>query len=262
MVDLFGLAGRGALVVGGGFGMGRASADLLARAGAAVAVLDVQQERAEAAAARIAEQGGRSLAIVADVLDRGQVDAAVQQVAEGLGSLDVVVNIVGAANWAPLTEMSDEQWDEDLSRNLRYFFHVGRAFARLPNQRPRGRAIVNIASIAGITAAADHAAYGAGKAALIALTRTMAVEWGPKGIRVNSIAPGTIETDSHRVPPEARTARAAAIPLGRVGEQEDIARVVLFLASDLAGYMTGQTLVVDGGILCRTPLPLVAAPQR
>src|SRR5262249_36538917 len=131
-----------------------------------------------------------------------------------------------------------------------------------PNQNPSGRAVVNISSIAGITAAADHGAYGAAKAALVSLTRTMAVEWGPLGIRVNSIAPGTIATDAHTISQDLRAFRSSAIPLRRVGEQDDIGKAVLFLASDLASYVTGQTLTVDGGILCRTPLPGVEAANQ
>jgi NAD(P)-dependent dehydrogenase (short-subunit alcohol dehydrogenase family) len=253
--SLFGLAGKGALVVGGGRGIGLASAQLLSAAGASVAILDVDTARAQTVSNRFTELGRRSVAITADVLDGDQVQNAVRTAASELGRLDVLVHVVGMAVWAPLTEMRPDDFDLDLTRNMRYVVRSSAEFARLPGQATKGRAIVNIASIAGITASVNHGAYGAAKAALMSLTKTMAVEWGPLGIRVNSIAPGTIATDGHVVEPSVAALRSRAIPLRRVGVQEDIGKAVLFLASDLAGYVTGQTLVVDGGILCRTPLP-------
>jgi 3-oxoacyl-[acyl-carrier protein] reductase len=183
-------------------------------------------------------------------------ERSVQRANEALGSLEILVNIVGGAAFLPLVEMTPELWDFDMLRNTRYVLQAGAEFARLPGQRPEGRAIVNITSIAAFNANEEKAAYGAAKAALVSLTKTMAAEWAPLGIRANAIAPGSMSTDGFRIPAEIERARSQAIPLGREGTQDDVANVVLFLASDLASYVTGQTILCEGGILVKTPLPL------
>jgi NAD(P)-dependent dehydrogenase (short-subunit alcohol dehydrogenase family) len=253
--ELFGLRGRNALVVGGGFGIGRVTAEQLAAAGMNVAVLDREAERAEAVAGAIKQRGVAAVPIVADVIEQAAAEESVARAAETLQGLDVLVNVVGLAVRAFLLEMTEEEFDLDLSRNLRYQFRFGRAFARQRGSRDGGRAIVNVASIGGLHAAPGIPAYGAAKAALISLTKTMAVEWAPLSIRVNGIAPGSIVTDRYKGTPELNAQRAATIPLGRLGAQEEIARAVLFLASDLASYVTGHILVVDGGATSRSPLP-------
>jgi NAD(P)-dependent dehydrogenase (short-subunit alcohol dehydrogenase family) len=248
------LTDRKALVVGGGLGIGRAIVEILAESGANVAVLDREADRAENVSASVTKAGRKSLAIVEDVTKQGAAERGVAAAASAFGGLDLLVNVVGFAARSPLAEMSDELFDLDLSRNLRYFFRFGREFAKLP--RPEGpRAIVNIASIGGVQAAPGIGAYGASKAGLIALTKTEAVEWGSLGIRVNAIAPGSIITDRYQGAPELNERRAKAIPLGRLGQQTEIAKAVLFLASDLASYVTGHTLIVDGGITCRSANP-------
>jgi 3-oxoacyl-[acyl-carrier protein] reductase len=253
--DLLQLRERSALVVGGGLGIGKATVDLLAAAGMKVAVLDRERERAEAVAAGVCGRGGVAIAITADILDAASAASSVDRAGEELGGLDVLVNVVGLAVRSTLLEMSEEEFDLDLSRNLRYQFRFGRAFARQRGSSGGGRTIVNIASVGGLNASPGLAAYGASKAALISLTKTMAAEWAPLDIRVNSIAPGSIITDRFQGTPELNAARAAAIPLGRLGDQAEIAKVVLFLASDLASYVTGHTLVVDGGVTSLSALP-------
>lgn len=256
MDDLFRLAGKNAVVIGGGLGIGRASAELLSGAGAAVAIVDVEQDRADAVAAALTSGGAKAAGICADVLDREVGPAAVIEAAERLGGLDVMVNVVGRSTYAPLIEMTDEHFELDLDRNMGYVRRLCRSFARRLVRDAHGGAIVNIASVAGLLGAPGNAGYGAAKAALISLTRSMAAEWAEYGIRVNCVAPGSIATDhwvSSRgagAEDEARH-RVMAIPMARMGDQREVAKAVLFLASDMASYVTGETLVVDGGRLAR-----------
>jgi NAD(P)-dependent dehydrogenase (short-subunit alcohol dehydrogenase family) len=252
MEDVFKLEGKKAVIVGGGLGIGRASAELLAGAGAAVAIVDVERERADGVAEAIAGGGVTAVGLTADVLDREGGPAAIDDAADRLGGLDVLVTVVGRSTYAPLIDMTDEHFDLDLSRNMGYVRRVCRAFARRVVREGHGGAIVIIASVAGLFGAPGNAGYGAAKAALISLGRSMALEWAQYGIRVNCIAPGSIATDhwvtSRGEGAQAEAAeRAAGVPMKRMGDQEEIAKAVLFLASDMASYVTGETLVVDGG---------------
>jgi NAD(P)-dependent dehydrogenase (short-subunit alcohol dehydrogenase family) len=254
--DLFGLAGKSAVIVGGGLGIGRASAEILARVGAAIAVVDVDPERARAVATNIEERGGRALSVVADVLDPVQGSGAIEEAASGLGGLDILVNVVGRSRYSPILDLSEDSFTEDLARNMGYVFRGCKTFAGLLDRSGRDGVIVNIASVAGLLGAPGNAGYGAAKAALISLTRSMAVEWAPRGVRVNCVAPGIIATDhwlASRGEGAAAEAerRSAAIPMGRLGDQWEVAKAVLFLASDLSSYVTGETLVLDGGRMVR-----------
>lgn len=247
LVRLFGLAGKKALIVGGGLGMGRESARLLALAGASLAIVDIEEGRAQAVAAEIVSRGGQAVPIVADALDRTQVEGVLRRVVRELGDLDLLVTIVGMPTVTPLIAMTDDAFETDLTRNLRYVFWWARGFAQLLDELHHGGVIVSVASVSGLQASPNRGAYGAAKAGLISLTKTMAVEWGGRGIRVNSVAPGATTTDRVQRPPDVNARLSEFIPLGRPGDQTDIAKAVLFLASDLSGYITGQTLVVDGG---------------
>jgi 2-deoxy-D-gluconate 3-dehydrogenase len=247
-LDLFGLEGKKALVIGGGQGMGESSARLLAQAGCDVAIVDVLADRAERVAGVVRELGRKGAAIVADVLtDAGAVHAAAEAERQ-MGQVDVLVTIVGQALFTPIVDMSPDDWDYDQRRNMRYFFVVGREIAKSMIARGAGGSMVCIASTDGIQAAPFHASYGAAKAGLIQLVKTMAVEWAVHGIRVNAIAPGSIATP--RLPDsEAHRAamKASLVPMERSGTTDDIAKAVLFLASDMSNYTTGHTLLVDGG---------------
>jgi NAD(P)-dependent dehydrogenase (short-subunit alcohol dehydrogenase family) len=256
--DLFGLTGKRAVIVGGGLGIGRASAQILAKVGAAIAVVDVDAERARAVAEDIERRGGRAIPIVADVLDPAQGSRAIEEAASGLNGLDILVNVVGRSRYSPILELSDNSFAEDLARNMGYVFRGCKAFAGLLDRLGNGGAIVNIASVAGLLGAPGNAGYGAAKAALISLTRSMAVEWAPRGVRVNCVAPGIIATDHWlasrgAAAQEEAERRSAAIPMGRLGDQSEVAKVVLFLASDLSSYITGETIVIDGGRIVRPP---------
>jgi NAD(P)-dependent dehydrogenase (short-subunit alcohol dehydrogenase family) len=245
------LAGRRAIVIGGGQGMGFASASALHEHGARVAVVDIDADRVKRAAERL---GGDTPALVVDVRQSEELEAAVARAAEALGGLDILVNVVGMTTFSLLEDTSADAFRAELEQNTTHVLVAARAFARLPDAG-RKRAIVHIGSVAAMRGAPAHGAYGAAKSALGALTQTMALEWAARGIRVNCIAPGIIKTDRMAGTPELDDVVAGIVPLGRRGKQEEIAAVVLFLVSDLASYVTGQTLVVDGGVMSTFPLP-------
>jgi NAD(P)-dependent dehydrogenase (short-subunit alcohol dehydrogenase family) len=248
MIDLFGREGKAALVIGGGQGMGESSARLLARAGCDVAIVDIDRDRAERVAALVRELGRKGVAIAANVLDDHEAEQAVGEAEHALGRLDVMVSIVGQALFTPIVDMSPEDWDSDQRRNLRYFFVAARLVAKSMIRRGVPGSMVCIASTDGLQAAPYHASYGAAKAGLVQLVKSMAVEWAVHGIRVNSVAPGSISTprlpdsEAHR-----QAMKNSLVPMERSGTTDDIGKAVLFLASDMSNYTTGHTLMVDGG---------------
>lgn len=243
MDDLFGIAGKKAIVIGGGLGMGRSTARLLSQVGAQVAVVDLEPDRAKEVASEI-----KAVPIAADVTKRADAERAIQDAAKALGGLDLMMNMVGRNTYVSLMEMSEEQFETVLSRNLRHHLYCETEFARTLQAAGHGGAIVNVSSVSGLQASTNHAAYGFAKAALISLTKTMAIEWAPLGIRVNSIAPGSIRTDRNNHSAEAEAEARKIIPMGRYGDQTEVAKVALFLLSDLSSYITGQSIVMDGGI--------------
>ncbi|MDQ2668705.1 MAG: 3-oxoacyl-[acyl-carrier-protein] reductase [Gemmatimonadota bacterium] len=240
------LTGKVALVTGSTRGIGRAIAETLAEAGARVAVVGREQERAAAVAA---ELGGGAMGFGTDVSDPASVVALVEAVEAAFGQIDVLVNNAGLTRDNILFRIKDDDWDMVLDANLRGAFVAIRATARGMMKRRWGR-IINIASIVGITGNKGQANYAASKAGLIGLTKSVAKELGSRNILVNAVAPGFIETDmTAAMTPEARAALSAQIPLDRLGKVQDIASVVAFLASEHASYITGQVLVVDGGMV-------------
>ncbi len=240
-----------ALVTGGARGIGRATALRLAREGAAVVVNYKTNEQAAAEAARlVGEAGAKVTAIQADVAVPEEAERLVKQAVEfGAGRLDVLVNNAGITRDNLLLRMSLEDWDAVLNVNLRGAFLVTKAALR-PMMKQRGGRVINIASVAGITGNAGQANYSAAKAGLIAFTRTVAREMASRNITANAVAPGFIPTELTAPLPQAvKDAMLAQIPLGRFGSVEDVAAVVAFLASDDAAYVTGQVIVVDGGMV-------------
>jgi len=188
------------------------------------------------------------MALSANVLVEDELVAAIEKADTEFGPLDGMVCIIGMAGWAPLTEMTTEIWDLDHQRNLRYFFWASRELAKRVLARNGKANICALASIDGIRASALHASYGAAKAGLIHLVKTMAVEWSEQGIRVNIVAPGSIVTP--RIPlndPDKEYEMSSHLPMPRRGRTMDIAKAVCFFISDLSSYVTGQTLAVDGG---------------
>ena len=251
--NVLGLEGKRALVLGGGFGIGFASARLLARAGAPVVVADLDAERAESAAAELATLGVETHALHGDVTDRSRAEAIVDEAASFHGGLDVVINMIGLAGWGLLFNLDDDAWDLDLLRNLRHHVWVGRAAARHMIDQGTGGAMAMVASVSGVYGAPGHAAYGAAKAGVMSLARTMSHEWGPHGIRVNAVAPDMIATprlvaaNQQSEAERNEYARGSGVPLGRMGTPEEIAGPLVFLVSELSSFVTGQTIIADGG---------------
>ncbi len=258
------LEGRVAVVAGGGGdGIGGTISLCLAQAGAAVAVLDRDADCARQAVEAIEAAGGRGLAVLEDVCTPEGCAAAVERTVGTLGGLDVLVNVVGGmggqARWVVTEEWTDAEWDHILSMNLRYVFLMCRA--ALPSLRASrvGGSIVNIASISGTHSAPQHVAYGAAKAGLVSMTRSLALEYARDGIRANAVAPGVIRTPrgGRGMASDFEARLAESLPIPRPGQPQEIAGPVLFLASDLASYVTGQTLGVDGGAAVRYPIPVL-----
>ena len=256
MVDL-GLARKRALVAGAGQGIGRATTLLLAQAGARVACMDLDEGRRAAIVKEMEAAGADAIGLGGDLRRRADVEAAVASTVEAFGGLDVAIDIVGEARWNPVLQQTDADWEESFALVLRHVFFLFQAAGACMAEQ-RGGALVAVASVSGLFAAPFHAAYGAAKAGLVSLVKTFAVELAPKGVRVNAVAPGAIRTPRVLAitSEERREASARSIPLGRMGEPEEVAKVVTFLASDLASYVTGQTLVADGGASVKFPLKL------
>jgi NAD(P)-dependent dehydrogenase (short-subunit alcohol dehydrogenase family) len=247
MTDLLGLTDKTAIVWGGGRGMGERSALRLGEAGCNVAVVDIVPESAERISSQIRAAGRRSIPLVADVTSERQVEAAVAAAEAALGPIDVMITVVGMAAWAPLVDMTMAQWDATFDVCLKSFFIPARSVARALLRAGRPGSIVGISSISGLISAPGHGSYGAAKAGLVNLVRTMALEWGGAGIRVNTIAPGSIANPRYEATQERLALMAAKLPLRRAGTMDEIAKAALFLTSDLASYVTGTTLLVDGG---------------
>ena len=263
MSNLLGLAGQKALVVGGGYGSGRVTARMLSEAGAAVAVADRDGDRAREVARQI---GGH--AICGDVTSAEGATAIVDEAAVMLGGLTRLANIVGAVELAPFDATDLALWQRQMNLNLYQQMHVCQAAGRHMRAAGQG-AIALVSSVTGIYGARNQVAYGAAKAALISFVKTLADEWGPHGIRVNTVAPDNTLTsrliDRTGKPAEQALAdfdaRAAddGAPLRRGGREHEIAGPLLFLLSDLSSFMTGQCLVADGGLMIHFPHPAVDA---
>jgi len=240
------LTGKNALVTGSTRGIGRAIAETLAKSGARVAIVGRDIEKAREAAAAV---GGGAQGFACDVTDTAAVTKLVADVEAAFGSIDILVNNAGITRDNLVMRLKDEDWDAVQNSNLRGAFAAIRAVSRGMMKRRSGR-IINISSIIGIIGNKGQANYAASKAGLIALTKSVAKELGSRNILVNAVAPGFIETEmTAAMTPEAREGLGKQIALERLGSPQDVAATVVFLASDLASYVTGQVLVVDGGMV-------------
>jgi 3-oxoacyl-[acyl-carrier protein] reductase len=245
------LNGKIAVVTGAGTGIGRAIARTFASAGATLLLNGRRREPLEAVRKEIEEAGGTAQIHQGDVSSQADAQALVDAAKTTLGRLDVLVNNAGKSYDALILRMKWDALDEALAVNLKSVFYLCSAAGKVMLAQKSG-AIVNVSSVVALGGNAGQSAYVAAKAGVLGLTKSLAQEFGSRGIRVNAIAPGFIETDMTSVLPEAvQTTYRSRIPLGRFGAAEEVARTALFLASDSASYITGQTLAVDGGLTMR-----------
>src|SRR5207248_579076 len=240
-----------ALVTGASRGIGRAVAEAYAAAGADVALLARDGERLAEVAKVITGRGRRAVVLVADVTDRAAVGIAVETAIEQLGQLDVVVNNAGGNSFsAPVVDLRFPGWQKVMTLNVDSTLHVCQAVGPHLLERRRG-SVVNVASVAGLSAVPFMAHYGAAKAAVLSLTRTLAAEWAPAGVRVNALVPGWVATDLTefaRRDPGVERGLLGRVPMGRWATVEEMTGPAVFLASDAASFVTGHALVVDGGL--------------
>ncbi len=251
------LSGKGALVAGGGRGIGRATALLLGGAGARVAVLDSNLDRAEAVVKELGAIGAKGVAIESDVTVPKRAEQAIAIAEQGVGGLDIVANIIGSASWGQVVSLDDEVWERDLLHNLKHHVYLSRAAARnwIGHERPGSYCAVG--SISGMFSSARHPAYGAAKAALLSFVRSAAEEWWPHKIRVNAVSPGAVRTPRIEAGwADGAMPRPSDDLIDRMAMPEDIGGAITFLVSDLAKKITGQVIVVDGGFTTRFPYGL------
>jgi NAD(P)-dependent dehydrogenase (short-subunit alcohol dehydrogenase family) len=250
-----------ALVTGGGSGIGRATCELLARNGMVVIVADLASHSAEVVDEAISSAGGRSEALPLDITDRHATALSVARILEDHGRIDVLVNAAGVAGVGSALNLDIEEWSRVIDVNLTGTFIVSQAVGRVMAAQKAGGRIINVASVAGLVGAAGMSHYCASKHAVIGLTKSLALEWAPYGIRVNCVCPGATDTPLLRQNSDpARLGKA--IPLARLGEPLEQANVIAFLASPHSSYMTGTVLCVDGGVMALNPSSSRSAEER
>lgn len=253
---MFELNGKVAIITGGRRGMGRTHAMLLAKAGARVVVADITLEDCERVVEEIEKEGGEALAVKSDVTKKTEVDKMVKAAMDKWGKVDILVNNAGIVQFKSFLELTEEEWDRTLDINLKGYFLCAQAVLKEMVKQKSG-VIINIASVEmgqvgnGMPFIVH---YCASKGGVVAMTEALAAEFAPYNIRVNAIAPGAIETpmvESAKLDPKATEGMLARIPMHRMGKPQEVSNLVLFLASDESSYMTGSTVVIDGGWLAQ-----------
>jgi NAD(P)-dependent dehydrogenase (short-subunit alcohol dehydrogenase family) len=251
MTSLFDLTGKGALVTGASRGIGRAVALGLAQAGADVALAARNEEQLNEVRAQVEELGRKAVVLPTDVSDADAIRRTVEEAISALGQLDVLVNNAGGSSYmGPFTNMRFRGWEKVMRLNVDSVVHACQAVAPHLLERHTG-SIINVASVAGLTGSPALAAYGASKAALVSLTKTLSIEWGSSGVRVNALCPGWTATDLNRdmwENEQLSNAMMARVPLARWAKPEEMVGPAVFLASDASSYVTGQVLIADGGM--------------
>lgn len=243
------LDGKVALVTGAARGIGAAIATTLANAGCHLVISDIDQDGADGMAEQIQSLGREAIAVKADVSVLAEAEALVKQTLDTFGRLDILVNNAGITRDTLLMRMGEAEWDAVIRVNLKGTFNCIKAATR-PLMKQRQGKIINISSVVGVMGNAGQANYAASKAGVIGLTKSVAKEFGSRNIQVNAVAPGYIETEmTKNLPDTAKQTFVSAIPLQRAGQADDVANIVLFLASPLSDYVTGQVVHVDGGMV-------------
>ncbi|MDD5680279.1 MAG: 3-oxoacyl-[acyl-carrier-protein] reductase [Candidatus Omnitrophica bacterium] len=238
-----------AIITGGARGIGKEMALLLAREGARICICDINDESIQAAVKDIESAGTEVLGIKVDVTNFSQVEDMTQKALDKFSKIDILINNAGITRDNLLLRMKEEDWDAVLNVNLKGTFNCTKAVSRIMIKQRSGK-IVNIASIIGITGNAGQANYAASKGGIISFTKSIAKELASRNINVNAIAPGFIKTDmTAKLSPELQETMLKLIPLARLGDPSDVAKLALFLVSDSSGYITGQTIKVDGGMV-------------
>lgn len=238
------LSQKTAIVTGGAMGIGLGIAERLAKSGAKVLIADMNEEAAAESAEKLSSQGFQVKSIKTDVSNKADVDKMIETTISEFGNLDILVNNAGIYPFKPFLQMTEEDWDNVINVNLKSNFLCTQAAAK---KMAEGSKIVDISSIAGFVGFSGLAHYCATKGGINASIRAIAVELAPKKINVNAIAPGAIETPGAKMDESTKQQTLAAIPWARMGQPEDIANLAVFLSSDKADYITGQTIIVDGG---------------
>lgn len=251
-MNLFNLENKVALVTGAGSGLGRQFAETLAAAGATVALAARRREKLDETAEIIGKNGGNAICLDLDVTDTLSVTNCLRETESELGAPDILVNNAGIARQAYLTDMSEADWDDVLDTNLKGVFMVAQATAKSMIKAGKPGSIINISSVLGLRVSKALGSYIAAKAGVVQLTKAMALEWSRNGIRVNALAPGYFitEINEQQFDDAAHEKLSHVVPMGRVGELQEISGPLLLLASDAGSYMTGSIVAVDGGHLC------------
>lgn len=243
------LAGKVAFVTGGSRGIGKLTALTFAREGADVAVVNTNEPELIKVSEEIQQLGRKAIGIKVDVTNSAEVDVAVKKVLDTFGKIDILVNNAGITRDSLILRMKEEDWDKVLQVNLKGVFNCTKAIIRSMMKQQSGK-IINIASVVGISGNVGQANYSAAKAGIIGLTKTTAREVATRGITVNAVAPGFIDTDmTKNLPQDVKEKINSQIPLGRFGRPDDVANAILFLASPLSDYITGEVIRVDGGMI-------------